>query len=310
MASSSTRQIIRFIFKGLIIVSVILICDRGIGAILKLFYFNQESGPLYRTTYTIDSTVADILIFGSSQANHSYIPEIFESGLHCTCYNTGRDGNYILYNYAIFKAITERYNPKLVIFDVNSGTLNYSSTDYDRLSALLPYYQTHPEISSIVNLRGPFEKIKLFSTIYPYNSMIIHIVLGNLDFNKQRKPENKGYVPLNKTMKNAKLNTLQINDCTQDEIKIQALKDIISTCKQNNIDLVFIYSPRWFIIQDSFCNEVIPDLCSENGICYLNMSNDSTFINNPTYFADQTHLNDEGAQVFSTMLTEKLKLAE
>ena len=105
MANSSFKQIIRFFLKFLLIVALILICDQGIGTILKFFYFRQESGDGYRTTYAIDSTIADILIFGSSRANHSYVPEIFEDKLHYTFYNTGRDGNFILYNYAIFKAI-------------------------------------------------------------------------------------------------------------------------------------------------------------------------------------------------------------
>ncbi len=176
---------IRFLMKLLIITSLIMIFDLGIGSVLRTFYFRQESGTCYRTTYSVDSTLADILVIGSSRANHGYVPEIFENRLASTFYNTGKDGNYILYNYAIFKAITKRYNPKMIIFDIRPEDFAYNAYEYDRLSLLLPYYQAHPEIAEIVSLKGPFEKIKLRSAIYPYNSMIFRIVMGNLEYNKK-----------------------------------------------------------------------------------------------------------------------------
>ncbi len=306
MAGTFFKQIIRFFLRSIFIVLILLVFDHGIGKILKFFYFRQESGALYRTTYAIDSTNAEILIFESSHASRCYVSEIFEDSLHYNCYNTGRDGSFILYNYAIFKAVSTRYNPRMIIIDISPEYLAYNTTDYDRLSLLLPYYQTHPEISRIVNLRGPFEKIKLISAIYPYNSLILHIVLGNLNFNKEREPEIKGYVPLFKIMKNEKIDTSRIVACTIDKNKICALKDIISTCKQKKIDLFFVYSPRWSIIQGSFNNTLISSMCSENGIRYIDMSNNQIFINNHDYFADKDHLNDEGAKVFSSMLINKI----
>ena len=105
MERSSLNQIGRFFLKLMWVLSLIFLFDRGIGMILKHFYFRQGFGERSRTTYVIDSTSAEIIILGSSRANHSYVPEIFESRLSYSCYNAGRDGNFILYNYAIFNAI-------------------------------------------------------------------------------------------------------------------------------------------------------------------------------------------------------------
>ena len=302
MICSSFKMIIRFFLKLLLIASVILVCDRGVGTILKLFYFRMESGENYRTTYSIDSTTADILVFGSSRANHNYVPDIFEDKLHNTFYNTGRDGNYVLYNYAIFKAITGRYNPRLIIIDIRPEELAYSAIEYYRLASLLPYYQSHPEIRRIVDYRSAFEKVKHVSAIYPYNSLILRIAMGNLKYSDKEEPSTKGYVPIVKIMKNKTIDTLKINAFIIDENKILALKDIISICKRKNIELVFVFSPVWSIIQNTFCSSIISDLCYENGIRYVDMSNHETFISNPRYFADISHLNDEGARVFSTIL--------
>lgn len=306
MASSTFKQIIRLFLKLLLITFLILVCDWSLGTILKRFYIHQDSGFGYLTTYAIDSTTADVLIFGSSRANHNYVPEIFKDSLHLISYNTGRDGNYVLYTYAIFKAITRRYSPKMVIIDIRPGDINYDKTEYERLSILLPYYQTHPEIRPIIELRGPFEKIKLFSHIYPYNSLIFQIGMGNLESSKSKIQVINGYIPLFKTIQDSKIDTTHYTTCNIDENKIWALNDIISTCKQKGIDLVFVYSPIRIIIHDTFYNS-ISGLCTENGIRYIDMSNDPFFLNNHNYFADYDHLNDKGARLFSALLVNKIR---
>jgi len=297
---------VRFFLRLVLILSLILIFDHGIGMILKHYYFHQDNGGGHNITYTIDSTAADIIIFGSSRANHHYVPEIFESRLHYSCFNAGADGTYLLYSYAIFKTIVKRYNPKLVIFDIRPYELGNITSEYDRLSLLLPYYQNYPEIRHVIELRGPLEKFKHISSIYPYNSLIFQIARGNLNSSKSKEPDLKGYLPLYKTMKYEKAGTWDICDIKIDENKVNVLKEIISTCKQKNINLIFVHSPIWVNMQDSFCHNILSDVCSENGARYIDMSNDSTFMNNPAYFEDKSHLNNEGARVFSNMLIDKI----
>jgi hypothetical protein len=306
MPKTSSNQVIRFFLKLFLIIFIILIFDQGIGTVLKDFYFTQNSGPGYRTTNAVDSTLSDIIIFGSSRATHHYVPEIFENRMHYSYYNAGRDGNSVLYSYAIFKTITKRYNPKQIIVDISPRELGYFADEYARLSILLPYYKYHPEIRSIVNLRGPLEEFKLISAIYPFNSMIIQIVIGNLEYNKERDIEIKGYLPIYKTLKNATIDTLENSTIPLDENKILAIKDMISTCNQKKIHLIFVYSPIWQINLGSSYDTIFYQLCMENGIDYLDMSNHKTFIDNPDFFADQNHLNNEGARVFSEMLVEKI----
>src|SRR5574338_1233267 len=92
----------QFLIKLFSFLIILFLLDLAVGSLLKHFYFKQGSGLLYRTTYAMDSTRADILIFVSSTANHHYVPALFEDQLHLSCYNSGRDGNSILYSYAVF----------------------------------------------------------------------------------------------------------------------------------------------------------------------------------------------------------------
>ncbi|MDE3212752.1 MAG: hypothetical protein KGM98_05915, partial [Bacteroidota bacterium] len=146
----------------------------------------------------MDSTKADLLIFGSSTANHNYYPDSIEKNLRLSCYNTGRDGMSIFYFYAVLKSDLKRYTPKVVILDFFPVEFRKEQMDYDRITALLPYYSSHPELRSIILMKSPYERLKLISRIYPFNSLAFTILGGNLQMNKNREINkgSQGYVPL------------------------------------------------------------------------------------------------------------------
>ncbi|MGE5406338.1 MAG: hypothetical protein ACM3NR_01395 [Methanosarcina sp.] len=304
MIESPEKQIIRFFRKLMLIAFFIVLADWLTGKVLNHYYFLQKHGPGYLTTYAIDSTQAKILVFGSSRANHSYVPEIFEKELNRSFYNTGRDGVYILHNYAVFRAVAKRYNPEMIIFDIRPEEMKYNPSEYDMLSVLMPYCKNHPEIEEIVDLKGPFEKVKRLSAVYTYNSLIFQIVMGNLERGKDRYSSDKGFVPLKKSMKQMPIDTADRVRFTMDENKLNSLIVINKVCRQNKIDLVFVQSPVWRITVD---NAGLNEFFAVNGISYIDMSNLPVFMKNPQYFADRYHLNSEGAEIFSKTLASYLK---
>lgn len=299
--SMKKNQHLKFFIKIVLLLTVLIISDQITGRIIRHLYFNMAAGENYRATFTIDNTKADILVFGSSRANHHYVPEVFEKKFNMTFYNAGRDGCSLLYNYATFKAVTKRYSPKLIIFDLLPNELNYSVNDYERLSNLLPYYFYHPELREVIELISPFEKYKLYSVVYPYNSQLIRIIFRNLL--KTKDIDIKGYLPLYNKMKSVNANNgLKNIMCTIDENKITALREIASYCNKNNIKLIFACSPVFSNSQLSSGWKIIEDIAkSENGQ-YLNFSSDSIFDNHPEYFQDNSHLNDEGAKLYSKII--------
>ena len=114
------KMIKKVILNIALVLSVVFILDFTIGKTLRYYYFKESSGTHFRTTYAIEKTNADILIFGSSRANHHYVPAIFEDSLKMKFYNTGRDGNGIFFQLAVLKSILKRYTPKIIIFDYMS----------------------------------------------------------------------------------------------------------------------------------------------------------------------------------------------
>ena len=303
----SKKQVSKFILKTLLFLMILFFLDYIIGEILRNLYFKQDSGYLYRTTYALDSTKADILIFGSSTANHHYYPPLFEKRLNMTVYNTGRDGNTVFYNYAVLKSVLKRYTPKIAILNFDIGEFEKEQDSYDRLSSLLPYFKEHPNIRPIIELRGPYEKYKLLSKIYPFNSLIFSIGIGNTDYNRSRKniDDEQGYVPLTNHWNKKIYNDTSNIKYKLDSNKIDALKSFIKDCVNSNIQLFIFISPR-FIKYDSKDQsiEIMRAIAKVFAIPFYDYSKDSFFWSHPELFDDQTHMNDSGAKVFSNKVID------
>lgn len=306
---TSGRFMTSFILKMLVLFSILFILDFSIGRIIKYFYFKQNSGFLYRTTYALEQTKAELLIMGSSYANHHYPTSQYANKLNMTVYNAGRDGNDIFYHYAMLKGILKRYSPKVIILDLNFGGFKKSEASYETMSSLLPYYESHPEMRSIIELRGPFEKYKLISKIYPYNSLIFTIGIGNLEFIKTKRNQDQeaGYIPLFKTWNHEIVINSFPNKYEFDSNKINIYKSFIKDCQKAKVKLYVVVSPRYIKYLYNDPSLVLANnIAKELNIPFYNFFNDVQILQNRDLFADQSHLNYTGAKIFSNKVIDKI----
>lgn len=302
------KGIPKLIGKLFVFLIILFLLDFTIGSILNYLYFKQDSGSLFRTTYSLDSTRAELLILGSSTANHHYSPSIFEKRMNMSAYNTGRDGNTIFYNYAVFQSIIKRYTPKIAILDFNVGEFKLKDDNYDRISSLLPYYETNPKVDSIILLKSPYEKFKLLSKIYPFNSLLFSIAVGNTNYNKSRETvdDEKGYIPLNHIW-HTKISADSAVNYKLDSNKIKLLKSLITESKSNGIQLYISISPRFIKYEgEDLSVEVVRKIANESNIPFFDFSKDTLFWKHNEYFVDVVHLNNTGATVFSNKVINKI----
>jgi hypothetical protein len=288
-----------FLKRSILFLSILFVLDFSIGYALQYFYFTQESGLMYRTTYSIEKTNAELLVFGSSRANHHYDPTIFEKELNLSYYNVGRDGSFILYHYAVLEGVLKRYKPKMILLDISEKEFVKDKVSYDRLACLLPYYKNHSEIQPIIELRGKYEKYKLLSSIYPYNSALFTIAIGNTEFNKKRKQDVKGYVALFDQWK-LPIETINNNKEELDSVKVNYYKKFILKCRTAGVKLNIIHSPRYYkLVSTDTSIEEAKSIAVTNHIPFYDLSNDTVYLNNPDLFSDTYHLNNKGAKIFS-----------
>src|SRR6185312_3157308 len=306
----SKKQVSKLLLKSLLFLMILFFLDYVIGEILRDLYFKKDSGYLYRTTYAMDSTKADILIFGSSTANHHYYPPLFQKRMNMSVYNTCRDGNSVFYNYAVLESVLKRYTPKIAILDFDFGEFQKEQASYDRLSSLLPYLNEHPNIQSIIELKGPYEKYKLLSKVYPFNSLIFSIGIGNTDYNRKREfvEDVQGYVPLTNQWDKKIYADKSIKHYELDSNKINMLKAFIKNCQSSRVKLYIFISPRFikYFSKDPSI-EITHSIANEFHVPFHDYTKDTFFLEHPKLFADQIHLNDTGAKVFSNIVIDDIK---
>jgi hypothetical protein len=297
----------KYLISAAMFIALLIAVDFIVGAILKKLYKNQQSGWDYRTRYSAEETKAATLIFGSSRAQQQYNPLYIEDSLNTTCYNVGRDGMQVPYHYAMLQAVLSRYTPKMIVLDCEYGMFKVADAGYERLSNLLPLYKDHPEMRPVLNLRSPFEKYKLLSNIYPYNSMIFKLLAGN--FSKGKEHEDiKGYRVLTGKLTHPIKTYDLTNKYPLDTIKIKLFNDFINDCRSKNIKLYFVCPPYYMkIIGTDHSLDVVKKIAAEKNIPFIDYANDSVFQTNPALFDDTVHINYEGSKIFSAKLAHQLK---
>lgn len=303
------KKYVLLLLGGLLL---LVIGDFIIGSTLKHFYFNTSSGLLHSATYSINETEADILIFGSSRAIHHYDTKIIEENTGLSAYNTGRPGNFIFYQTALLNSIVKRHTPKQIILDF-SGTFKFRQEDYDRISSLLPYYSSHIELRDIIHLKSPFEKYKLKSKIYPFNSLLTTIAVGNLNFNETRKGNSgtyNGYVPRNGKWKSDIVEKETPTKYEIDEVKLGIFKEFLELSKQRSIPLLVVYSPVYYKYDKNYSVEVCKDVCEEYNVPFIDFSKDIEFLENKELFNDREHLNKDGAKLLTEKVLKEIKNQE
>jgi hypothetical protein len=295
--------IIKLIIKIAIFLAVLASLDFICGGILEKLYFNQKTGLFYRTTYGLEKTNAEVLIFGSSSANHHYNPVVLEKQLNLTVYNEGRDGMDILYHTAILKGILKRYAPKVIVLNIAPNELT-TSNGYDRFSILLPYLRKYPEMIDVLRLKSKYEKIKCISKTYSYNSMLLTIITGMMP-NKEKAFIDKGFVPLFDTLNISKTKiSILVNDPKLDSNRVNFLNQFIKISKERGIKLYVVFSPYYSSDINTTCSiEAVNSICKQYKIPIINYIQDSSFTKREEYFVDGGHLNINGANLLSTKLS-------
>ena len=305
--SVNTNTLKSFFLKLLVFITIVFIADRLLGAMLKKIYFRQEAGYDYLTTYAIEKTTAEMLIFGSSRAANIFNTGIFETQMGLSCFNAGRYGEPVFYHYAVLKSVLKRYKPKMILLSFDAGNFSNNQESYDRMAVLLPYYNEHPEIREIVALKGRFEKIKLLSSIYPYNSLLLPMISGNTESSKIKYFHLNGYIP-NKKIFTGELQTIDYSKETAlDSIKIAAFKAFIQDCKNAKIPL-YIICPPYLINSIGIDASIIEAkrIAAKNQISFLDYSRDTFFSNRPRLFEDYRHLNETGVDFFCNMIIKRI----
>lgn len=291
----------KYLIKILLFFAVIVVLDVLFGTVCQYMNDHSKGGGIKSRYYVCKESNEDVLIFGSSRAKHHYVPDIIEDSLKVTCYNTGEDGNGIILCYGFLKMITERYSPKLIIYDVTAFDI-YEDDNMKYLDLMKPYYH-EPGIDSIFWSVNPKTRFMMMSNLYRYNTTCLR-VLGNYIHPMNNYP--KGYCALHKVMdyepvvKNPAPGTV-------DTLKIHYFEKFIQLTEASGIQLVCMVSPFYKAPSDAGYYEPIKQLCERYKVSFLYYGADSDIAEEKTFFEDRIHMNDVGARYYTSKIVKDIK---
>lgn len=296
----------KFILKILLFFSIVSTLDLLFGKGMDYMYFHAKGSSIREMNDVCLDNQYDVLIMGSSRAHHHYVPEIISDSLGLSCYNTGKDGNGIILMYGIYQMILDRYKPKLIIYDVAKGFDIYENPqdqNNTRYVSLLKPYARMPHVDKIFKSLSWQEWMKTYSNLYRYNSISLSTTR---DYLFERPYNSDGYSRLVQTMDYEPTIFETEDSGVLDSLKIDYFEKFIQSVQENNSSLVCVLSPRY----RSYTTEryePIFNLCAKYDVLMLDYYADTTFSAHREYFKDPTHMNDNGARLFSAMLANRLK---
>ncbi len=308
---------LKFFTKLLLFFVLLVSIDFLLGNALKTLFFNQKKGQIAQTTYSIDKSNEDILIFGSSRAVRHYNPSIISAITSLTCYNVGRDGQRIPYYCAVQELALNRKKPKLIILDMNATELTKDDSKYLKLTLLLPYCEKYPALNKYIEVVSQFEKYKLYSQTYPFNSYLF-IMIFNFLFENKIPADDFGFQPLSRVLSKpqaekliARKQKIDFKNSTQipqnDAKAIAYFNQFLARTAQYRIKTLVIISPE--LVEEAENLKIqIKDICSNyKNVVFLDYSTSEKYHLKNEKFADLFHLNQNGANEFSTELSEFIK---
>lgn len=268
-----------------------------------------------KPNFALNRVKADILIVGSSRADHHYVPlqlkDSIEKHSHkdFSIYNAGQHNQGFNYFLCVIESTLKRHTPKVIILDVESLSLIDSETF--RTTALRPYRGINPIVKSELSKVKGSEALFLKSNFYDFNGQILQIALNTKD---KTIDSNSfyGYAPLLETFD---VSTYRGEKALSYDFKNKVnplpkedFEKIISICHNKSIRLIVCISPNYGLQDHNNISYLtIRSLCQTNNVPFIDMENDKFFDQRANLFYDSNHLNSQGAKIFTAQFFSKAK---
>ena len=256
---------------------------------------------------------AELIIMGSSRAKHHIDPKsLSEIAPENKIYNAGINGTGgLIYNNRLLHILLEKgFHPHTIILQLDAYP--YFTMPDDKalaeLAQLYPFLEESASLRKYIDEHGGYaEKIKLFLHSYRYNGKLLNIL-----YNFRRRhavADNTGFEGLHGSLQDSAVQPIPaglVDPASFPALKMAALADFARTCLTNHIRLIVVFPPSYH--NGLFTREgtgALADVLHKEGIKDIVDLSDSSripFLQQARFWRDATHLNSEGARIFSDSL--------
>jgi len=296
----------RYLLNIILFFAIVLAIDMAVGGLGDYLQAHTKGGNSRTLNDLVMNDYHDVIILGSSRAHHHYDTPFLSDSLGLDVYNAGYDGNGVILAYGLLDMILERYQPKLVVYDVEPSfdiSIYKGDNNHKRYISLLKPYYNKADVGGIIQDVSIEEWYKVHSGLIRFNSSIISLTADFIR-NNTISNLNRGYEPLIGCYEGEPRIGSGINDPV-DSFKLKYFAKLISLTKSNSVPIIVVASPQLGNNLSSVLQPVA-DLCEEMSVPFLNYFEEECFLQHKEWFKEPIHMNAEGAREFSRLLLKDI----
>ena len=303
-----------FCLKIVLLVVILFGVDRLVGStFVKMKDVGLESNPYHqwtKTAYVLEKCDAECVIIGSSRAEHSYITDILVDSLEMSVYDGGQGGCFFLYQNCIINMLLDRRVPKKIIWDVQPECLpeNSSLAEYQNVRYLSSYYDFDIWAKHFIDSQDRKASIRMACHQFRYNSNFVQYLMPVLGIGSITKGgydplPTEGYIyPVLKTIPEDE------QEVGMNKEKVREFEATLKRCKEKQVDLTLFVSPSFVVNNGTYRKAVnlMKEIANANGYMLYDFSSDDSFLSDSTLFKDGSHLNANGAKLYTEKVIEQI----
>lgn len=294
----------------------------GISFVIQMFFFtlikNLEVGELGVINKIVNGKInADVIICGASRSFVGVNPELLEKEIGLSSYNISLNGSRLGAQLPLLKLyLKTNSKPKIIIQELGMYSLSIDEKIFAPYK-FLPHLNRDELYNGLKILDSQLwvnKYIPLFNLTY-FNTDLQKLLIKDYGIQFENKGDylEKGFHPNPSEWSIDEENFLRhpygiYNEI--DEIAQGLLLELVTLCKNENIKLIFINTPEYYKILPLYKYrdrkmEIFKNIANENDIEFLDYSQHE-LSKERGYFYNFTHLNKNGANEFSNILSVDL----
>ncbi len=247
-----------------------------------------------------DTTCYDLVINGSSRAWVHYDPNILDSILHLNTYNLGIDGSGINRQITKYRKYCELHGqPKYLLQNIDIFTMG-CTFGYER-EQFFPYFFYDRDL---MHQADEYEHFTLAEKYIPYYRYI------GIDIHEWDDGLYKGYRGQDKAWDGTMFSQMDTVQVSSDTAMLRLFDDFLTEQAHLGTRVILVYSPIYHGVIDK-CPDIDKMYAMYNSLAIKHHLSILNYIEMPlcydtAYFYNATHLNRQGAEIFTTHLAQDL----